>query len=81
MEEFPPWFVYAFIGVGPEIVTLGLKQVCRQPGASQAVKIAKRGRQAGHWYAMTCSKGYYIPQVSLGSVDPLTEIGGKKQVL
>lgn len=42
MEELAARAVYALVGVGSEVVALGLKQVSGQPLAAIAVKISKR---------------------------------------
>ena len=41
VEELSAWAVGALVGVGAEVVALGLKHVCREVGATVTVVVLK----------------------------------------
>jgi hypothetical protein len=57
--------VYTLIGMSAKIITLGLDQISRQPGAAVTIEISQGGHQAWSWEAKFYSKTNNRPQIIL----------------
>ena len=72
--------VGAFVGVGAEVVALGLQQVCRQAVAAVAVVVGQGGGERGDGDAEFGGRCDDVPPRVLGFVDRFGEVRREQQV-
>ncbi len=74
------WFVEPLVGVGAEVIALGLQQVGRQPGAAIAVEIGQRRRGGRNPNAQVHRRGDDLPPGRLSPLHLGLEVRGQEQV-
>src|SRR6056297_3165700 len=80
MKELTPWGIHSLVGVGPEVVALGLQEVCRQAGAAVAVEEVKGGGHSGDGNAHFGGPGDNSAPGGLGVVDEAVKIVVQQKV-
>lgn len=81
VEELAPGGVGALVGVGAEVVPLGLEQVGGEPGRGVAVEVAEGGGEGGHRDAGLDSVSHHLPPRGNQALDGLTEVPVQQQIL
>src|SRR5208283_4348521 len=72
--------VEALVGMGAEVVALGLEEIGRQPLASVPVEVAQAGREGRGGHAAEGGGRDYLAPAPLGCDDLVPEEGGEEEV-
>ena len=72
--------VDAAVGVGAEVIALGLQQIGRQAGGAVAVVVGQRGRECRHGNAAADRRGHHVTPRALGLFHSPVEISRQEQI-
>src|SRR5262245_42175682 len=81
MEELAARAVHAFVGMGAEIVTLGLEQVCWHISAPIAVEVREGRAHRGKGDSMSDGGRDYTAPALTGTENLFSEVGIQQKVV
>jgi len=80
MEELAAGLIHTLVGVGSEVVALGLEEVGGEPGGAVGVVVAQGAGEGGHGHAVDCGASDDCSPVVLVALDDASKVLIKQEV-